>query len=361
MARVFISIVAILISLPAAAGEKIIAFSAAQRAALRVVSSPLASQTGPIATVLPARVTVPPSQERVVSVPVAGAITEVRVAAGDAVKAGQTLAVLRGEELVSAQRDITQAAVQVRLAEETARRDEALFKEGIIAESRLQSARAGLAQARASLMERRAWLRLMGLSAAAIKAAEAGTRYTDSIALAAPAAGTVLEQTALAGARVEPGSPLFKVVRLDPLWLEVQAPSQSMAAIRVGQKVEVRDSGTSGVVVSVGRDVSAAQTVTIRARMSNADGRLRLNQSVSVSLAGAGSAQEWRLPAQAVVRQAGRSWVFDERAGGFEPVPGNVLSQAANAVAVSGPFDGREKVAVQGVAALKSAWQGGGE
>ena len=65
--------------------------------------------------------------------------------------------------------------------------------------------------------------------------------------------------------------------------------------------------------------------------------------------------------ALAIARQAGRNWVFVERAGGFEPVPVEVHSQAAQAVSISGPFAGNERIVVQGVAALKSAWQGGGE
>lgn len=361
MIRLLLLFTAFLSSLPTWAGEKLIPMSASQRKALGVVTGTLSNQPGAVASQLPARVVVPPAQERMVAAPVAGVIAEVRVAVGDAVRAGQPLAVLRGEGLVAAQRDLTQAAVQARLAEETAQRDEALFKEGIIAESRLQGARATLAQTRAALAERRAWLRLMGLSGAVIQAAESGNRYVDSVALAAPAAGSVVEQQAVVGARVEAGISLFKVVRLDPLWLDIQVPAEAAAAVKPGQKVELPEHGVSGAVTLVGRSVSAAQTVSLRARVNNPDGRLRLNQNVSVRLAGNLGGRQWQLASAAVASQAGRNWVFVERAGGFEPVPVSVVARAAQAVTLTGPFAGNERIAVQGVAALKSAWQGGGE
>jgi hypothetical protein len=108
----------------------------------------------------------------------------------------------------------------------------------------------------------------------------------------------------------------------------------------------------------VGRGVSEAQTVPIRARVSNKEGLLRLNQNISVRIEGVAGARQWRVPVKAIVRQAGQSWVFVERPGGFEPEQIKVLSQTAQSAAIDGPFSGEEKIAVEGVAALKSAWQG---
>jgi cobalt-zinc-cadmium efflux system membrane fusion protein len=358
MSRLLLLLFAVVLSPAGFAGDKLIAVSTAQRAALRVATAPLLAHAGALSVGLPARVAIPPAQERVVSTPMSGLITEVRVALGDSVRAGQTLAVLRGEELIGAQRELAQAAMQLRLAEATAERDEALYKEGIIAESRVQTARSNQAQARALRNERRAWLRLMGLGNTTIDTAEQGQRLSDSIALTAPIAGVVLEQNALTGARADPATTLFRVARLDPLWLEIQAPAEMAALVKVGQKVSVPGVTASGSVVSVGRGVGAAQTVAIRARVSNKDGVLRLNQNVSARLEDVAGARQWRVPVKAIVRQAGKNWVFVERVGGFEPESVKVLSQSAQSVAIDAPFSGDERVAVEGVAALKAAWQG---
>lgn len=365
MSRLLLLLLAVSLSSAGVAGDKLIAVSSAQRAALRIATAPLLAHAGALSVGLPARVAIPPAQERVISSPLNGLISEVRVAVGDTVRAGQTLALLRGEELIGAQRELAQAALQLRLAEETAHRDEALYKEGIIAESRLQTARSNQAQARALRNERRAWLRLMGLGNAAIEAAEGGQRMSDSVALMAPIAGVVLEQNALTGARTDPAVALFKIARLDPLWLEIQAPAEIAALVKVGQKVSVPGVAANGSVVSVGHSVGAAQTVLIRARVSNAKGALRLNQNVSARLEDVAGAQQWRVPVKAIVRQAGKDWVFVERPGGFEPETVKVLSQSAQSVAIdfsnSAALSGDEKIVVEGVAALKAAWQGGGE
>ncbi len=353
-------LILLLLALPVWAADKLIPISAAQRAALRITTVPITAHAGAMTVGLPATVVLAPAQERVVSAPVAGLVTEVRVAAGDAVRAGQVLASVRSPELVAAQRDLAQAAVQLALAGETAAREEALFREGIIPQARLQASRANLALARSQVQERRASLRLMGLDPTEIQAAERGEGLTDMVAIRSPLAGVVLEQAAVAGARVEPATPLFRVARLDPLWLEIQAPVEVAALVKAGQGVSIPGTAATGEVLSVSKGVGAAQTVLVRARVANPDGRLRLNQNVSVRLEGLAGLKQWRVPARALVRAQGQTWVFVERPGGFEPEAVRVLSQSAQSAAVDGPFSGGERVAVEGVAALKAAWQGMG-
>jgi RND family efflux transporter MFP subunit len=343
---------------PATAGDKLIAISAAQRAALRIATAPLQAHAGAMTVGLPATVIIPPAQERVVAAPAAGLLAQVLVASGDHVAVGQGLAVLRAEEIVAGQRELAQTAAQASLAEAALARDQALFKEGIIPEARLQTTRANQVQAQAALAERRARLRLMGLSASAIASAEKGHQLSDSVTLSAPIAGVILEQKAAVGARVDPTTSLFRVARLDPLWLEIQAPAEVAGLIRKGQAVSLADGGAKGKVIAVGQGVSASQTVPVRAVVDNAKGTLRLNQVVSVKLEGLAGQRQWRVPVKSVIRQEGQNWVFIERATGFEPEAIKVISQTATEVAIDGPFAGNEKIAVEGIAALKAAWQG---
>jgi len=361
MLRPLILLLSVVLLAPAWAGDKLVPITSGQRSAMRIATSPITAHAGAVSVGLPATVTIPPAQERVVSAPVAGLITTVRVASGESVRAGQALASLRSEQLTAGQRDLAQAAVQLRLAEESAKRDEALFKEGIIPASRLQVAQAALQQARASLAERRAWFRLMGLSGADIQAVEKGERLVDSVSLSAPISGTVLEQMAVTGARVEAATPLYRIARLDPLWLEIQAPAEVAALVRKGQEVSVPGSTAKGKVVAVGKSVSAAQTVLVRALVNNASGQLRLNQNVTARIDEVSGSKQWRVPVKALVRAQGQSYVFVERPGGFEPELVKVLSQTAQSAAVDAQFTGEEKVAVEGVAALKAAWQSAGE
>ena len=125
-----------------------------------------------------------------------------------------------------------------------------------------------------------------------------------------------------------------------------------------GQKISVPGTEATGVVINVGRSVSAAQTVTVRAKVGNPGNLLRLNQNVSARIEAVAGNKQWRVPIRAVVRQAGQNWVFVERTGGFEPEQVKVLSQSGQWTAIDGQFSGDERIAIEGVAALKSAWQG---
>ncbi|MCC7259262.1 MAG: efflux RND transporter periplasmic adaptor subunit [Gammaproteobacteria bacterium] len=356
------AILVLFLALSARADDALVAIDAAQRKALGIVTAPLSADAGAAAVGLPATVTVPPDRERVVAAPATGMIARVQVAAGDSVKAGQALATLRSEDLAAAQRDTAEAAVQAQLAEAAAERDEALFQEGIVAESRVQATRAALTQARAHLAERRATLRLMGFQPAAVAAAERGDNLSDSVTLTAPIAGHVLEVQAATGGRIEASAPLFRIADLGTLWLEIQAPVDVAARVAPGQNVVVPGTRAAGAVLVVGSSVSAAQSVLIRARVDNPAGELRFNQHVTVRLEGQAGNQQWRVPNRAVVRQDGQDWVFVERADGFAPAAVQVLSRSGQSAAVEAPFTGAERVVVEGVAAVKAAWQGmGGE
>ncbi len=162
----------------------------------------------------------------------------------------------------------------------------------------------------------------------------------------------------MVGTRVETTTPLLRLARLDPLWLEIQAPAEVAAMVKSGQAVSVPGTNAAGRVLSVGRGVNEAQAVPIRASIGNRDGNLRLNQNVSARIEGVAGARQWRVPVKAIVRQSGQNWVFVERPGGFEPEQVKVLSQAAQQAAIDGPFSGEEQIAVEGVAALKAAWRG---
>ncbi len=113
----------VLLSLPAAAIDKLIPVTQAQRASLRIATVPVTAHAWAVSVGLPATVVVPPAQERVVAAPLAGLVTELCAAPGDSVAAGQVLAVLKSSELASGQQAAAQAAIQLRLAEQAAQRD----------------------------------------------------------------------------------------------------------------------------------------------------------------------------------------------------------------------------------------------
>lgn len=338
-----------------------IALAPAQAKALGVETRLLAAADTGSAAGLPAKVVVPVEQMRVVAAPLAGLLTQVGAVAGQTVKKGQMLARLASPGLLQVQRDYLQAKQQADLAQRSLARDEQLFKEGIIAEARLQASRASQAQAAVAARELQAELRIAGATAG-------GGSLTPEVAVSAPLDGVVLEASAAVGSRVEAATALFTVAQLNLLWLEIQAPAALAGNLKEGAAVRIAGSEASGKLINVGRQISpGSQTVTLRARMDAGLDSLHPGQMVEATVAAApqagataGKSATYRIPQAAVVRQAGQAWVFVQTAGarpGFQATPVTVAGNAGADVLVSGSaLAANAAVAVKGVSALKSAW-----
>lgn len=339
---------------------------AEQIRALGIQTAPVSRERAAQIAGLPALVVVPNEQLQVVSAPLAGLVEQLLVAAHQPVSKGQVLARLQSPELADLQHTYLQAATQADLARANLERDAALFKEGIIAESRYLAARSRSVEAAADLAERTQALRLAGMSPEALARLRAGQRVGTLVELVAPFDGVVLEQHAVAGQRLEPRAPVATVARLSPLWLEIQVPVARLGApsgdVREGAAVVVPAAQAGGEVIAVGRSVTSGnQTVLVRARIDRGTERLRPGQYVEASLEVADAGTTFGVPAEALVHIAGKPALFVRTAQGFSARPVQVLGEAAGKAIVAG-LKGDEQVAVKGVAALKAAAAGiGGE
>lgn len=306
---------------------------------------------------LPARVLVPNAQIRIVAAPVAGMVAQLAVAPGMSVRRGQAVAQLASPQALELQRDALQAGSQSALLQQNLKRDEALFAEGLIAESRLQATRAAAAQAGAQAEQSRQSLALTGA---------APGKMGGPLTLTAPIDGVVLEQGAQLGQRVEASTPLYTIARLAPLWLEIQAPLELAATLREGQALRIAGSEIAGKLIAVGRAVDAAsQTVLLRAEVAKGADSLRPGQVCEVEIA-AGNGTLRRLPAAALARIDGKPVVFvqtvgDAQGAQFAIKPVRLVSQGGDGVTVDG-LAANEPVVVKGVSGLKAMASGiGGE
>jgi len=338
-----------------------IRIDARQQQSIGVETAVLAGSGDGARRSLPAQVVVPNAQMRVVAAPLAGLVQTMAVAPNDAVKQGQLLARLQSPMLVEAQRAFLQAATQAQLAQAGFKRDEQLFKEGIIAEGRYLASKANHAQAAAALAEQRQVLRLYGMGEGAINALQSGRGMSGTLDIVAPISGVVLEQMASPGQRAEASAPLYKLAQLSPLWLEMQATPAAAVGIAPGVAVSV--GAASGKVLSVGRHLDpGSQTVTIRAEITKGAETLRAGQYVEAQLAGGvGGAKQWRVPTAALVRHQGKTYVFVQVKEGFIAAEVKLLGEAPTVSTIAGSLRGDERIAVKGIAALKAIWTGVGQ
>ena len=303
---------------------------------------------------LPATVRIPNEQLRVVSAPVAGMIEQLAVAPGDSVRRGQVLARLASPQALELQRDALQASAQATLQQQNLKRDEQLFAEGLIAESRLQATRAAAAQATAQAGERRqvrpgrprtrqAWRRT-------------GPDGAHRRCRACPGRGAWPTGRGAAS--------IYRIAKLAPLWLEVQAPFAIASSLREGMPIKLADRSVTGKLVAIGRTIdTASQSVLLRVEVGAGAETLRPGQAVAVEITAADAKP--RIPAAAVSRSEGVPVVFvqvaaDDSGARFVARPVRVLGQSGDGVIVDG-LGADERIAIKGVSGLKAIFSGVGK
>lgn len=321
--------------------------TAAQKSNLGIDTVVATSQTTRPALNYSARVSLPPASVRVLSAAGAALVTHLHVQAGDTVKRGAPVVTLSMPGLADAQNAFTQAKLKSQLALANAARDEKLFAEGLIAESRLRATQSENLSARASLAAAQSSLAMLG-----------GGRVSGSaITLTAPIAGTVLEAVAEPGQRIDAGMALAKIADLNRLVLEIPLSPTQAQQVAVGQVVSVENSQASGRVTALLPQLNASQSVMARASLVDPQRLLRPGQSVQATIAGAATTGHFAVPATALVWKDKAPYVFVETRQGFAPTPVKLIRQNSRQAEISG-LAADSRVAVKGVAALKAQWIG---
>lgn len=342
-----------LLCLPLAASAADIRLTPEQTAQAGIRTAALADMKQMGGIRLPAQVVVPPGQIEVIAAPLPSMVAAVRVAYGEAVKKGQPLLKLQGAQFLELQRDQASAEAQARLAADNLRRDEALFADGIIPQSRLSASRAAERQAAALAAEKRQALQLAGL-------AKSGA-LSGSAELRAPFDGVVLEAPAQPGQRVDAQTPLLTLGRLAPLWLEIQASPAQATEIAAGDAVAVPGCAQPARIKLIAPHLQAAsQSLLIRAELARPAGCVKPFQYVQATVSSGKPlpAGHWRVPVTALARHQGQTWVFLEVADAFRPVTARVVDETPEAATIAAELPAAARLAVQGVATLKATWLG---
>ena len=148
-----------------------------------------------------------------------------------------------------------------------------------------------------------------------------------SLALLAPHEGVVTEVLVREGETVAAGAPLFRITRLDTLWLEAAVPQALAARLAPGAAVQARVDARPGEIFP-GRIEAllpqvdpASRTQTARIVLDNADGRLAPGLFAQVTLSPEAGPSRTLIPNQALIATGSDSRVIVQRQdGAFEPV-----------------------------------------
>ena len=212
-----------------------------------------------------------PGKDVKVGALVPGRVDRVFVAEGDAVKSGQALAHVEAEPLrqnvSQAQAQREHAVAELANARTKLERAERLFKDGIAAKQEVDDARAAVVAAES------------GLKSAQATGGIAGVQL-ERATLRAPIAGVVAAILVPAGQPVDgSGTPVIEVADTAVLDLRAPVSAARIGDVSVGQRAELDVEGVgkvAGAVEAIAPLVDpATNTVVVRIRVPNEDGRLR--------------------------------------------------------------------------------------
>lgn len=280
---------------------------------------------------------------------------------GDRVREGQVLARIDAAEererleqasanLRMAEATLTQRRSALRLAETNAARTGALYEQNLISRQQQDAVQAELDAARAQVQ----------LAEAQVEQARAARSGADlqlaNTRVVAPFDGLVGRRYLDLGDFAAANSPVMSVVDLSVIRTTVALPERDAALIAIGRPAAVRVGSLpgrefEGRVARVGA-VFDPDSATTRAEIEvdNGDGQLKPGMFATVSIALDDASQAPLVPAEAVLEEEGRSWLFvvEERAA--EDPEGAAVRHVAQRVAVRrlGAAGGERRVAVDG-------------
>ncbi len=290
---------------------------------------------------------------------VAGRISELLVAEGTRVKAGDVLARLESSELtarVALARSSLEAArmrlesarislplekarTAAAVAEAQARYDDAkqryekkqkLYTARLIPQGEMESASAELATSQAVLETARANLDQVALqqhqieiAAADAKQQEAALRVAqvnlDHSLIRAPIAGTVVELPIKVGELMQPGSVVARITRLDDLYVKAQIDEVDLSRLQLGQQAEIQfdtqpDIKYAATLFEISPAVSVeklkSRNVTVKLRLTEPPPFLRPGMSADVEIVVATVNDVLLVPAQTVMAKNKEQFVY---------------------------------------------------
>jgi cobalt-zinc-cadmium efflux system membrane fusion protein len=200
---------------------------------------------------LPGEIALDTNQQALVESPAVGRLVQILVKPGQAVKRGQTLAVVMSHELVGLQNRLDAAKAHLTVAQINLDRDRALWKRGVTSQQDLLQTDTVLKQAQIQYQTLNQQLKRYGAKP---------NSKDGRILITAPTDGHVDDNDLSVGMTVQPGVPLYSIANSDAPWVEFTVPPALSGQIEVGMTLKVES------------DADMPLTATIRGFSSRTDG-----------------------------------------------------------------------------------------
>ncbi len=282
-----------------------------------------------------------------IAAPVGGVIQEVCADLGSKVTDSQPVA-----RIWSAQ--IAEAVAKAVLTHQTLERENKLRAQQVTSEKTLQEAEAAHRAACQGL-------RTFGFTEAQID--ERSRKPEEAVLLdaRAPFGGEIISRTAVRGALVEAGTPLFTIADRALMWAELAVPEAALARLKAGQEVELTidslpERQFKGKLSWISAELDeTTRMARARAEVPNPDGLIKARMFAKARVLTGAGAGVLLVPAAAIQRVDGKPLLFVQlEADLYDARAVRLGSRVGDTWIVAEGLKAGEEVAIEHVFALKS-------
>jgi cobalt-zinc-cadmium efflux system membrane fusion protein len=339
--------------------EGFVKLTAAQIAAVDIVTAPASSGLILKEIIVPGRITINADRQFNIVPRLPGIVVRINKKLGEAVAEGETIAVLESREMADAKAEYLASRRAEELAKSIHDRAASLWKDKITPEKDLIAARHAQQAAQIKLDLAHQRLHTMGLSEGEIEALpttadETRFRFYE---VRSPIAGRVTSRTLLLGQSVGTDKEIFTVAELSTVWIEMAIAPGDLTFAREGQDVRVHSGNqeATGKIVAlspvIDPDTRAAKAI---AEIDNSAGAWRLGDFIEAQLKAGEQKAELLVPREAVQTIKGSKVVFVSEAGGFQSRPITTGRQDSSRIEVLSGLEFGESVAIRNAFTLKA-------
>ncbi|WP_162051907.1 efflux RND transporter periplasmic adaptor subunit [Pontibacter pamirensis] len=288
-------------------------------------------------SILTGKLVIDETQTDIVSSRVTGRIERLYIKeTGEQVQKGQPLYDIYSEELLTLQREYLLAL----------RQNQELGAENPRFASILESARKRLL--------------LYGLTEAQIRNLGKSENLDARVTFVAPTSGVITDVAAAEGQYVSEGAVLYRLGKLDKIWVEAELYPQEVASVQAGDVVQVAVQGFAGEAVTanvtfISPELKQGSQVTVlRAELPNVDDQYMPGMQASVMLPGK-NGSTLAVPTDAVIRDEGGSHVWVQTGGNtFQARMVTLGEESADNVAILSGVEENDRVVTSGAYLLYS-------
>jgi len=254
-------------------------------------------------------ISVAPKSFATVCAPLGGFVKSTNLLPGDAVRKGQTLAIIENQEFVDIQENYLEAKSRMVYAEAEFKRHSDLYREDVYSEKNLQQVTADYKSLKAHVSALEQKLELIGINQADLTE----DNISRSVPLVSPIAGYIKTVNVNIGKSISATDVLFEIVNTDNLFLELTLFEKDASKVSTGQKINFLINNETeehtAVITQTGRSVDADKAYKVYAAVTKGCKNLLPGMYVNAIIENKGSKVP-SLPSDAIVSFDDKFYIF---------------------------------------------------